>query len=117
MKKMFVVLTAVLAMAFVSCSNSSDSGGGDKTVFSGTTWKCIDHGGSEDMLYIFAASGYKVTRKNGLLQETVTYAFEEPGTAKIAAGTVGGAEDFIIDENDSTKATGGNGLTHFVKQL
>ena len=122
MKKVFkaaALLTALLAvLAFAGCSNSSDSGGGDgpKTIFSGTTWKCIDHGGSEDMLYIFAASGYKVTRKNGLLEETTAYTFEAPRTAKIAAGTVGGAEDFVIDENDSTKATAGNGLTHFVKQ-
>ena len=124
MKKVFkaaALLTALLAvLAFAGCSNSSDSGGGDgpKTIFSGTTWKCVNSGGEVDMLYIFASSGYKVTRtfNSTGITETTAYIFVAPRTAKIAAGTLGGAEDFVIDENDPNKATAGNGLTQFVKQ-
>lgn len=119
MKKMFVVFAAVLAMAFISCSNSSNSGIGDvtNTIFSGTTWKCIDSGGDVDMLYVFSATGNNVTRKyTAIMEETTAYTYEAPWTAKIAAGTFTGAEDFVIDANDQTKATGANGLLHFVKQ-
>ena len=95
---------------------TKDSGGA--TIFSGTTWKCVNSGGEVDMLYKFAASDNKVTRTYNStgITETTAYIFVAPRTAKIAAGTLGGAEDFVIDENDPNKATAGNGLTHFVKQ-
>ncbi len=124
MKKAFkataLLLALLAAFAFVGCSNSSDSGGGDgpKTIFSGTTWKCVNSGGEVDMLYKFAASDNKVTRTYNStgITETTAYIFVAPRTAKIAKGTIGGEEDFVIDENDPNKATAGNGLTQFVKQ-
>lgn len=95
---------------------TKDSGGA--TIFSGTKWKCVNSGGEVDMLYIFAASDNKLTRtfNSTGITETTAYIYVAPRTAKIAAGTIGGAEDFVIDENDPNKATAGNGLTQFVKQ-